>query len=178
MNSLHDDSPRALLRIYLNDHLAAAAGGIRLARRVERSNRGTELGTYLKTFAEELEDDRQQLEEAIHRAEVPVNNVKRTAMVVAEIAGRVKPNGRLRGYSALSRLVELEALIAGVVMRKGLWQTLRNRPNFAVLPDDDLVRCIERAERQQCDLESHRLAAAAEAFGNGAEINQPAPARA
>ena len=33
---------------------------------------------------------------------------------VTEMAGRLKPNGRLIGYSPLSRVVELEGLTIGV----------------------------------------------------------------
>ena len=69
---------------------------------------------------------------------------------LGEKAGRLKPNGQLRGYSPLSRLVELEGLALGVTGKLALWKALR------LLEDDEprlrahaLDRLVERAESQQ-----------------------------
>ena len=43
---------------------------------------------------------------------------------IAEKAGRLKLNGQIRGYSPLSRLVELEGLEVGVTGKRSLWQAL------------------------------------------------------
>jgi hypothetical protein len=49
---------RQLLGIYLNDHLAGAMGGIELARRALRNNRGTPLAADLERLVREIDEDR------------------------------------------------------------------------------------------------------------------------
>ena len=81
-------------------------------------------------------------------------------------AGHLKLNGQLRGYSPLSRVVELEGLLLGVTGKRGLWVTLGgltgDRP---VLVADELVGLRQRAETQLEGLETHRTRAVADAFG-------------
>ena len=83
-----------------------------------------------------------------------------------EKLGRLKPNGQLRGYSPLSRLVELEGLALGVTGKLAVWKALRlvadGEPALNAAALDKLV---ERAEEQQRGLEEQRLAAAREALG-------------
>ena len=83
----------------------------------------------------------------------------------AEFVGRLKPNGRLRGYSPLSRLVELELLVAGILTKESLWQTLtvvqQHRSDLAGFDFDDLQR---RAMEQRMQLEAHRIATVKEAL--------------
>ena len=45
--------------------------------------------------------------------------------VAGEWLARLKLNGRLRGYSPVSRLEEFEMLTAGIVTKASLWRTLR-----------------------------------------------------
>jgi hypothetical protein len=84
----------------------------------------------------------------------------------AEKFGRFKLNGRLLGYSPLSRVVELEGLALGVSGKLGMWRALEElqsrQPGLAQI---DLTTLIDRAERQRDELEVERLHAAAEAFG-------------
>jgi hypothetical protein len=157
--------PTRRLDVYLNDHLAGATGGIELCRRARRENAGTDLGAFLGGLLEEIVEDRRALEEITVRLGADRSPLKPAAAWALEKAGRLKLNGQLRGYSPLSRLVELEALQAGVSAKRSLWQTLR-----AAFPDDkrlrglDLDALIERAERQMTGLESQRLAAARDAL--------------
>ena len=82
-----------------------------------------------------------------------------------EKVGRLKPNGQLTGYSPLSRVVELEGLALGVTGKLGLWKALRELVDEEPRLDAaELDRLRERAERQQAELEEHRLRAAGEAF--------------
>ena len=83
----------------------------------------------------------------------------------AEFVGRLKPNGRLRGDSPLSRLVELELLCAGILTKESLWRTLgvvqQHRPEFAGFEFEDLQRL---AMEQRMQLEAHRVATVKEAL--------------
>src|SRR5215207_10817777 len=82
-----------------------------------------------------------------------------------EKAGRLKLNGQLRGYSPLSRLIELEALHAGVSAKRSLWQVLQ-----AAFPEDprlrgvDLGALVQRADNQLGGIEAQRLAVASAAL--------------
>jgi hypothetical protein len=158
-------SPRSRLRIYLNDHLAAASAGIELSRRALRNNRATPLGDFLQQFLDDIIEDRNTLAAVLRRLGEPQNRVKQTAAVIAERAGRLKPNGQLLGYSDLSRLVELEALCAGVEAKICLWRSLERVSGAGnLIPGVDVRRMIERGEAQRLVLESHRLEAAQRAL--------------
>ena len=68
---------------------------------------------------------------------------------LAEKAGRLKPNGRLIGYSALGRLLELEALSGGVNAKLGLWRALRRTAQAEPRLDEEFLdQLIARAESQ------------------------------
>jgi hypothetical protein len=153
------------LRIYLNDHLAGSIAGSQLAKRCLKSNRGTPLGEFLTRLLEEIEEDRTQLRKAMEAVEASEDAVKKAAAYAAEKAGRLKLNGRLTGYSPLSRVIELEGLIIGVTGKLGLWRALRayswEDPRLKVIDYDQL---IERAEVQIGSLEEHRVEAAVTAF--------------
>jgi hypothetical protein len=154
-----------LLGIYLNDHLAGATVGVELVRRARRSNRGTELGRFLETLEGELEEDRRSLEEVIRQLGFRASATKRAAAVVAERAGRLKPNGQITGYSPLSRVLELEGLTIGVAGKRSLWRNLHEAADVAERLDGvDLDRLLRRAEDQLARIEPHRVEAARRAF--------------
>jgi hypothetical protein len=160
---------KKLLGIYLNDHLAGSTVGLELAKRARGQNRHSEYGGFLETLVKEIEADRKALEGIMDDLEVRKDTAKVAAGWIAEKAGRLKLNGRLTGYSPLSRLVEIEALALGVTGKLALWKALRLLADGEpALDGPALERLIERAERQQRDLEEHRLAAAREALGAAA----------
>ena len=148
-----------LLSIYLNDHLAGATAGRELARRAAGSNPEGDLGDFLARLAEEVEEDRQALISLMARLEVPEDRVKQVAGWSAEKAGRLKLNGRLIGYSPLSRVTELEALLLGITGKLALWRALERlaaaEPRIAQAIE--LPVYIARAEAQLAGLEAHRL---------------------
>jgi hypothetical protein len=150
-----------LLPIYLNDHLALATAGRDLARRSARSNEGTELGDFLTELAADVVADRQQLLDVMARLDVGQDQLKVGAAWLGEKLGRLKPNGRLLEYSPLSRVVELEGLIAGVNAKLALWRTLAaaaaEEPRIA---DIDFAHLIERARQQLDALFAHHGGAA------------------
>jgi len=91
---------------------------------------------------------------------------------VAEKAGRLKLNGRLRGYSPLSRLIELEGLETGVAAKRSLWQSLAGAfAGDARLEQFDLDALVARAEQQLVATREQRLTAAREALA--ADISGP-----
>lgn len=154
-----------LLAIYLNDHLAGSTVGLELARRAASSNRTSSYGTFLHDLAEQINEDRQSLKQIMRSLDVRTDHVKVLGAWSAEKLGRLKLNGRLRGYSPLSRVVELEGLALGVRGKLALWHTLEHvQREPAWVTGVSLTVLIERAERQLEGLEEHRLQAVAEAF--------------
>jgi hypothetical protein len=154
-----------LLPIYVEDHLALSLAGIRLARRCRDENRGSALGRYLERLVPELEEDRAVLAHAARALGSGPSLVKDAAAALGEWLGRLKPNGRIVGYSELSRLWELEALAAGTASRHALWKVLgRAARRDARVRGFDFERLEERALRHRAELERHRVRAADVAF--------------
>jgi hypothetical protein len=150
-----------LLAIYLNDHLAGATAGVELARRLRASNEDDpEFGPPLAEVCAEIEADRETLKAVMDRLGVGQSKLKPLAAVLGERLGRLKLNGRLRGYSPLSRLDELELLQIGVVGKRRLWRALEHT-HAGDLPDFELGALIERATEQLRQLEALHLKAAA-----------------
>ena len=152
-----------LRAIYLQDHLAAATGVGELAKRAAGSNRGSDLGELLERLSGEVAEDHAALREVMGELGVRPDPVKRSVVWTAEKLGRLKPNGRLFSYSPLSRVVELEALHAGISHTMSLWQVLE-ATSGAEISAADPGELSDRARRQLSELEPHRIAAAREAF--------------
>jgi hypothetical protein len=150
-----------LLAIYLNDHLVGATAGVELARRLRASNEDDpEFGPALAEVCAEIEADRETLKTVMNRFGVGQGKLKPLAAVLGERLGRLKLNGRLWGYSPLSRLEELELLQAGVVGKRRLWRALEHS-HAGDLPGFDLGALAERATEQLRRLEALHLKAAA-----------------
>jgi hypothetical protein len=154
-----------LLSTYLNDHLAGAMLGVEMARRVRSSNEGDPVfAEPLARICGEIEADRQSLERAMEQLGVGRRQLKPAAAWAAEKLGRLKPNGQLRGYSPLSRLLELEALCIGIAGKEQLWKSL-SQAHGASPGELDFDRLAERAARQRDSVEELHLEAARRAFG-------------
>jgi hypothetical protein len=157
---------RKLLAIYLNDHLLGATVGLELVRRTSRENPENELGSFLRGLAGEIAEDRETLVRSMRRLDVRVSRARVAAGWTAEKVGRLKLNGRMTSYSPLSRLVELEGLAAGIEGKRCLWIALAEIERVRDAAEGiDFPELAERARRQREQLEPHRLAAAARAFG-------------
>jgi hypothetical protein len=158
-----------LLAIYLNDHLAGATGGLELVRRSLGANRGTAFEAPLERLATEIGEDRDALLHVMDRLGVARDPLKQWAGWAAEKAGRLKRNGRLVGYSPLSRVLELEVLALGIEGKRALWRALDEvASGDARLDDVDLAALLRRADAQRRLVERQRVRAAALAFEPGA----------
>jgi len=155
----------ALLRIYLRDHLAGSVAAEELAKRTRGSNPGTEIDAYLGTFLEQLRDEQRVVKDVLRQLEGSPSLVKTVAAWSGEKVARVKLNGRIFGYSGLSRLEELEALLMGIRGKQALWEALRevgsDRPG---IDPEELTRLARSAQEQQDAVEGLRRAAARIAF--------------
>lgn len=142
-----------LLSIYLQDHHAASAGGVALARRaLGRSN----------PLAKQIARDRDALERVMRQLAVTPSALKVGAVRIAELVGRLKLNGRIYSRSPLSSVVELETLVVGVRGKEALWTALQRAG--INLEDVDLDALLESARAQGAELEALRLSAVTRAF--------------
>lgn len=156
---------RKHLRIYMNDQLAAGILWREFAWRAQRNNRGTPLGEALARVAQITTEDVERFVFMMDRLGLPRNRVKAGAAVVAERFSRLKLNGRLVSHSPLSRFVELDFLLMGVVGKKLLWKNLGDLAGLRTrLPDVDFDELLERAQTQIDLLQPFHAEAAREAF--------------
>ena len=156
-----------LLEIYLDDHWAAAGGGAALARRVARNNAGTVWAARLESLAADIDADERVL--TLLRSELGLEGGqwKRRLVVSAEIVGRLKPNGRIISYSPLSRVLEMESLIAGVTAKRCLWVALsRTFGASAAASSVDFAEMERRAGEQAKVLDELHQEAVAAAFAD------------
>ena len=147
-----------VLTIYLNDHLAGATAGVELVARMMSENEDSEFAAPLGKLCAEIGEDRDELVSIIENLGYPVDHVKIAAGWTVEKIARLKPNGQLRGYAPLSRLLELETLLSGINGKGALWRALEQTD--AVEPAK-LERLAGRARRQATVVRRlHREAAA------------------
>ena len=153
------------LRIYLQDHFAGSTAGLELARRTRGANEGTEYGPPLAKIADEIDADRRMLQGIMDDLGFGGDRLKNAGGWALEKLGRLKLNGELKGYSPLSRVVELEGLLTGITGKLGLWLALLEvAPSEPRLDADLLGRLRDRAEEQRTTVEGLREKAALEAF--------------
>jgi hypothetical protein len=159
-------SPDRLLEIYLGDHLAAATAGVELVRRAARNNAGNAYGAALRAVGAEIEEDRRTLQRVVQSLGFDEPKLKQVVARVGEKLGRLKLNGQVRGYSPLSRVLELEALSVGIAGKIALWESLQALSGVAArLPGTDLEQLVERGRRQREEVEKQRLNAVREGLG-------------
>ena len=154
-----------LLRVYLQDHYAGATAGLALAERCRRANEDTNLGELLLGLETEIGEDRQSLVAMMARLGYGPHPVKTALGSAGEFVSRLKSNGRLFTYSPTSRVVELEALAAGILTKRNLWRALRVvAGGYPALDAGELERLADRASSQLDRVHAAHVSAAAQAF--------------
>jgi hypothetical protein len=158
--------PARYLPIYLNDHLAGSTLGIELLRRTLAENGDTDVGEFLRQLLSEIEEDRRTLIDVMDRLGIRRSAIKVAMAWMVEKAGRLKLNGKVGGYSPLSRVLELEGLTAGIEGKRALWLALseiRDRDDRLLEIDFDALAGRARSQSQR--LEPYLLAADLAALG-------------
>lgn len=156
---------RALLSLYLRDHLAGATAGTQRLRRMARANADTVLGRPLSELAAEIAEDRATVRAVMDRLGVRRGRFRSALAAVGERAGRLKTNRRLVRPSPLTPLLETELARSAVAGKKGLWQSLRARADELDLDAAELDRLTDRADRQLAALDQVHAAVRGPALG-------------
>jgi hypothetical protein len=160
---------RRFLEIYLRDHYAGSTAGLSLVRRCRASNEGTPLGSLMAELETEIGADRRTLEALMGRLDVTPSGVKSAIGAMTELVARLKANGLFARSSPLSRVVELEALAAGIITKRNLWRALRGLAGRdGMFEADELDALIERATEQFDRVLGAHAAASAAAFSPAA----------
>jgi ferritin-like metal-binding protein YciE len=144
------------LTIYLNDHLAGSTAGSDLATRAAAENEGNMFGAELAELATEIAQDRGELLRIMSAIDCPIDHVKLAVGWTAEKLARLKPNGRVFGYSPLSRLLELEGLATGIRGKRALWRALAEVADLHPVLDVASLEALERRADRQLEV-VHRL---------------------
>lgn len=149
----------ALLETYLADHFASAQGALELAKRVEKENKGSELGEQIRELRMAMEQDCDTLARVMTVLGAERSPIKDAGAWLAEKLGRFKLNQSVTSYSPLSRVEELEALASAVAAKRALWETLEETKPPGVQVDYQTMLTSADEQRQKLQ-DLHRRAVA------------------
>ena len=151
--------------IFLRDHMVAAVAGLELARRTRGENKEGELGAFLATLVTKLESERGTLRDLARRVEIEPSSIGEAGGWLAEKAARIKLNGQLFGYSPLSRVAELEALMVFAQQRLAFWRILERHSRVEKrLEGIPFSAHLESADEDRRLLERYLMEAADKTF--------------
>lgn len=150
-------------RIYLNDHRGVLAAEVALAKRTRDANPDGTLGGLLRSLVDQAEADQRVLDRLLDRFDGSANPFKKYGAIIGERLGRLKLNGQLSGYSPLSRVIEVEGLLASTSARRAMWN------GIAAMEIDrdvttDAARREAAASEQHSRLREHHVEAMVTAF--------------
>lgn len=156
------------LRIYLSDHAAMMTAEEELAERCLKENRGQsgqdELVQLLEELVREIHSQREMLHIALKSMDAGPDVVKEFSGWLVEKMGRLKWNGQISGYSPLSRVLELETLLASVQIRLAFWKGARKTSVSDPLPTSDIQVVIDSTTGLLARLEEQHQKACVVAF--------------
>lgn len=156
---------RALLQIYLEDHLTGATGIVQRLTMMRDSYQDLPIAAELTQLLQEITEDRQTLVEVIRSLGLRPHPAKLLLARGGELVGRLKLNGRLRHRSPLTPLLELEVLQTGINGKSGLWRSLTVHAEALGLDPEQFRGLEERARRQQGDVVAAHRRLVRGAFG-------------
>src|SRR3954452_17062936 len=146
-----------LLRIYLHDHLAGAAGGVDLSRRIAENHNDTPWAAQLARLAASGEQDHEALRQILSSLELPDHHVHEAFAWMVEKVSRRKPNGQLPGRSPLSSLEELEVWRIALEGKRAGFTTLRLLAEHDERLDKQLLDdLIQRGQEEADEVEEIR----------------------
>ncbi|WP_298889653.1 hypothetical protein [uncultured Serinicoccus sp.] len=156
---------RALLQIYLSDHLTGATGMVQRLTMMRDSYQDLPVAAEVTQLLQEVTEDRQTLVEVIRSLGLRPHPAKLLLARSGELVGRLKLNGRVRRRSPLTPLLELEVVHAGISGKSGLWRSLTVHADALGLDPDEFRGLEERARRQQDDVVAAHRRLTRGAFG-------------
>jgi hypothetical protein len=148
------------LAIYLHDHLAGSNFAVELLKSLLDQHADDALGASAAALLDEIEQDRETLQEIIARVGNGAPIMKEAAAWVGEKFSELK-----LGRGAFGTFEAWEALALGILGKLALWQALETIADADIrLRGVDFSQLTARAERQHSEAEQLRLASARAAF--------------
>ncbi len=144
---------------YLRQHLAAATGGLSLARRIAGKYAQTSGGPALAGVADAIAEDRQALARIAEALDVRPPRVASAVSWTAEHLSRVPMDAPLAARSPLTPVLELEALVTGISAKAAGWRSLQSASAELGLDDAALAELVRRADEQIAVVDGLRRAA-------------------
>lgn len=136
------------LRHYLDDHRAAGGMGRHVATKLAERHRDEPWGPRLATVASEIAVDDETLHSICRRFDAGGHRLRRLAGVVLGQATRLPVVRHLVFAGPSGEVLEVEALVAAVNAKRGVWMTLSQVAPDAGEPGAPYEGLIERADRQ------------------------------
>ncbi|KQZ70690.1 hypothetical protein [Nocardioides sp. Root151] len=147
-----------LLLGQLQHHWAGSSAGVALFERVGRTHGDPEVAAEIRLMAAAVNDDREALRQIILKVGGKPSSVAATGARLAELLGRLKPNGRIVRRSPLTDVLELEMLRTAVSGKRSGWQLLRAlAPHDSRLDERVLDELLRRAEDELTRLEKMHM---------------------
>lgn len=157
-------SDRNLLE-YLDDHLAGLVAARELTRHSLSRNAGNELSAFLDRLNQGFQKDHERIKGILARYKSQESLSKMFGAWAVEKAGRLKLNRVVLGYSDLSRVTELETLLAAIEAQVHMWAMLeRCRPDDARLTAAEPSLARTEAEALRDELQGFLFKATESAF--------------
>ncbi len=155
------------LSTYLNDHLAGATAGVKLAELASEEHRGDAHGAFFGEIASEIKTDHVALVTIVDGLNVETSATK---AALAEVGSAImKPKFTSGDDDDLNAFVTLETLSIGVEGKACMWRALKTiQDSDATLSGVNLDELLERAEDQRSRIEAKRLEIAPEALAHTA----------
>jgi hypothetical protein len=166
------------LTIYLQSHHAATMAAVEHCRRMAEENEGTEFEEGMARFVKEFERERRELRGVLDALKVEPSLLKMGTAWAGEKINRLGMIGKLSGYSALGRVMDLETLWAGVQTRIGLWRMLRLlQTDYPQLDSFDFEKLEKQSWNQLERLLELHTAAAKQVPDGQREVREVSPDR-
>ena len=147
------------LVLYLDDHLAGAAAGLRLAERLARDDHR------LDEVRRQISEDRATLYAMLRRFGAGPSVVKPIGARIVELASRVRLGRRSGPTGPVNLLLQLEALSMGIEGKRHLWRSLLEIVSIEPRLDAaELSELAGRADHQLLLVEALRLSVAVAAL--------------
>lgn len=152
--------------IYLNDHLAGAAGGTVLVTKLAESTIDNAENLFFTDLKEKIERDRQLLTEMIIEAGLKVGTIRHSVGAVISRVGvwRMENDGLELGE--LGRFEMIELLAVGIHGKLLLWKTLEEvSSSYPTWSGRNFGSFVKEAAEQEAGIEIYRCREAAMVFG-------------
>ncbi len=155
--------PHDGLATYLNDHLAGATAGVKLAELAAEEHQQDEHGQFFGQLASDIKLDYEALGVIMAALNTGKSAVK---SALAEIGSAVMQPKFTGGDDAMNVFITLETLSIGVEGKACMWRALKTIEGDPTLDGVKLDELIERAEDQRGRIEAKRLEMAPEALAH------------